>query len=123
MATNYRPIEVRFWEKIAPEPNSGCWLWVGAVNDRGYGQISNEAPSRKKIYAHRFSYELHKGPIQSGLDLDHLCRVRCCVNPDHLEPVTRLENVRRGDDGAKNRGKTHCPQGHPYSGHNLIIAK
>ena len=80
--------------------------------------------------AHRFAYEMLVGPIPEGLDLDHLCRVRHCVNPNHLEPVTRSENLRRGirprlpqNDriGDKNRAKTHCPKGHPYDEANTLM--
>lgn len=75
------------------EDESGCWLWVGECNDNGYGRFSVKG---RKVYAHRSSYEIHVGPIPEGLHIDHLCRVRNCVNPEHLEPVTRSENVRRG---------------------------
>ncbi len=73
--------------------DAGCWLWVGKVNRGGYGVTSVAGKTRS---AHRVSYEWHVGPIPIGLDLDHLCRVRRCVNPDHLEPVTRRENINRG---------------------------
>src|SRR6202030_118623 len=71
-----------------PEPNSGCWLWLGACNEFGYGKFG-------KVKAHRFSYEREKGPIPDGLEIDHLCRNKSCVNPDHLEAVTHGENRRR----------------------------
>lgn len=116
-----RPAEERFWEKVSQEPMSGCWLWTGAV-DRGYGQFSAHAGQHAK--AHRFSYELLRGPIPKGLDLDHLCRVRCCVNPAHLEPVTRKENLRRSPlvparvggiaMGKITSARTHCCNGHEY---------
>lgn len=79
-----------------PEPNSGCWLWFGATTERGYGVV---VANGRSIRAHRISYETAKGQIPEGLVLDHLCRVHCCVNPDHLEAVTQLENVRRGLHG------------------------
>lgn len=82
-----------------------CWLWISYVGKNGYGYFGRQL-------AHRVSYETHKGPIPIGLDLDHLCRVRRCINPDHLEPVTRRENARRGIKGVLT---THCPQGHEYS--------
>lgn len=68
--------------------------------------------------AHRFAYEDIVGPILEGLTIDHLCRVRHCVNPAHLEPVTHLENVRRGNGGLNQLAKTHCPKGHPYDEEN-----
>lgn len=70
----------------------GCWLWAGAPGKNGYGRISVENTVR---YAHRVSYETFVGPIPQGLTIDHLCRVRMCINPGHLEPVTLAENTRR----------------------------
>jgi len=72
--------------------------------------------------AHRLSYETEIGPIPEGLELDHLCRVRSCVNPLHLEPVTHQENVRRGEGANFWRNKTHCPQGHEYTEENTGIS-
>ena len=100
---------------ISPEPNSGCFLWTGQCNRKGYGVISAE---RKTQAAHRASYEFYVNKIPDGLQLDHLCRTRCCVNPRHLEPVTLQENVRRGEVGRLHRNKTHCPKGHPYDKDN-----
>lgn len=85
--------------KVLPEPNSGCWLWTGCDNTFGYGLI--RIPGGKLKTAHRVLYELLRGPVAKELDLDHLCRVRCCVNPDHLEPVSRSENLKRGAGGQK----------------------
>jgi hypothetical protein len=82
----------RFIQKYVPEPNTGCWLWTGYVDRHGYGQFKGA----KQGSAHRWSYEYHAGPIPEGLQLDHLCRVRSCVNPAHLEPVTCRVNVSRG---------------------------
>lgn len=82
----------RFWDKVRLEP-SGCWLWTANTN-RGYGNFTVAGKTRK---AHRISYQTFVGAIPDGLALDHLCRVRACVNPSHLEPVTWAENVRRGD--------------------------
>lgn len=87
-----------FWnlysDKILPEPNSGCWFWVGGLSGRGYGVIYRKRG--RNVRAHRVAVEMTKGPIPDGMVLDHLCRVHCCVNPDHLEAVTQGENVRRG---------------------------
>lgn len=107
----------------APEPNSGCVLWFGAHNGRGYGVLgigSRTDRSRRLIYAHRTAYELAHGPIPDGLHLDHLCRTPACINPAHLEPVTCRENLRRG---VGHGSKTHCPAGHPYAGDNLYRDK
>jgi len=108
--------EERFWIKV--RQTDTCWLWTSTLNNRGYGQFS---VGGRSVLAHRFSYELHVGPIPEGLHLDHLCRVRHCVNPAHLEPVTNQENNRRGDTGAHLRDRTHCPAGHPYEGANLYV--
>lgn len=98
-----------------------CWIWNLAVNDSGYGVVGQGG---KMLRAHRVYYEKACGPIPSGLVLDHLCRVRSCVNPDHLEPVTRGENVMRGSTlPALNATKTHCPNNHPYDEANTRINK
>jgi hypothetical protein len=108
--------------KAIPEPNSGCFLWGSCINAAGYGLVKLKGRSR---LAHRAIYEMTCGPVPAGLDLDHLCRVRSCVNPAHLEPVTRQVNASRGIAGkvaaAKQLAKTHCPQGHPYDGGNLYL--
>ena len=110
-------VEDRFWGST--DKSDSCWLWTGTLDTCGYGQIKSKG---KTLKAHRFAYELLVGPIPDGLQLDHLCRVRNCVNPDHLEPVTQTENVRRGTSFAvEHAAKTHCPQGHPYEGDNLYI--
>jgi hypothetical protein len=114
----------RFASKYVPEPNSGCWLWLASIRNKahGYGQFHiGHRPDRKKVYAHRFSYELHVGPIPESLTVDHLCRVRSCVNPRHLEPVTIGENLLRGETfQGKNAAKTHCIRGHELAGTNLL---
>jgi hypothetical protein len=110
------PLKERFMEKVSPEPNTGCWLWA-AVTSRGYGQICGEDGKMKA--AHRTSYEMFVGPISPGLQIDHLCKVTCCVNPEHLEAVTPLVNTLRSNGlAAVHARKTKCPQGHPYSGYD-----
>lgn len=122
-------IPQRFWDKILPEPNSGCWLWNAASNWTGYGVFRVE--TNRSVMAHRFSYENLVGPIPDGLELDHLCRVRCCCNPKHLEPVTRSENTRRGI-AANNGLRAHhnrrsaaptCVHGHTFTGKNVGFRK
>ena len=105
-------LQERLEAKYEAEPLSGCWLWTGALTRGGYGQIGVwfggvMRPRR----AHRVAYECYIGPIPDGLELDHLCRVRTCVNPRHLEPVTHAVNVARGGHALK----THAPCGHPYT--------
>lgn len=77
-----------------------CWVWSGPLTNRGYGQIKLDQRTCKR--SHRVMYEREVGPIPAGLTLDHLCRVRACINPEHLEPVTIAENVRRGDSAKLN---------------------
>jgi len=114
----------RIMQKVERVPFSTCWIFIGNTNSDGYGLIG-VSPWPKRAYVHRLMYERSKGQIDPGLEIDHLCRVRCCCNPDHLEAVTSRENTRRGLNSEITRRrhaqKTHCPQGHPYSGDNLHI--
>lgn len=110
--------DARFWAKVDKDAPGGCWLWTAGQSPDGYGKFSLHSRSTP---AHRLAYELLRGPIPDGLYLDHLCRVRRCVNPAHLEPVTHRENILRGDTlPAANARKTHCPAGHPYDTENTI---
>lgn len=97
----------RLRSKIAAEPNSGCWLWEGKIAKRTrYGVVYLDG---RHQYAHRAVYSLLVGPIPQGLQIDHLCRVRACVNPDHLEPVTQHENLLRGAGHIHRNGIcAHC---------------
>jgi hypothetical protein len=104
--------EERFWAKVAKA--DGCWLWTGAKDTSGYGNFQG-------IGAHRIAYQLTVGPIPEGLTIDHLCRVRACVNPVHMEPVTRKENTWRGEGRAgKEHRQTECIHGHPFDEANTI---
>jgi len=122
--SNTLTLAERFMNKVEPEPNSGCWLWVGTsagVGERrdqilsgsyGMAYVSRQRP---KVFAHRLAWELFRGPIPEGFTVDHLCRVRRCVNPAHLEPVSLRDNILRGTAvSAIAARKTHCPRGHPY---------
>lgn len=108
----------RFWAKVhVPSNPLDCWEWTAATSGGGYGVI--QMAKGKRQYAHRLSYELSMGTIGQGLEIDHLCRNRVCVNPLHLQAVPASVNTRRRPD----RSVTHCPQGHPYSGDNLYEYK
>ena len=101
-------------DKIEPEPNSGCWLWAGPCTDSGYGEVWLDG---RRTRAHRYVFGLLRGDasLASAETLDHLCRVRACVNPAHLEPVSKGENVLRGVGlSAENARKDRCPFGHPF---------
>ena len=115
------PLIDRLMAKVSMEPNSGCWLWLGADNGNGYGVIGLGRDSDGIALAHRVAYELFRGPIPDGFEPDHTCRVRCCINPWHLEIVTHAENVRRGLAGKYQCERTHCPSGHPYSPENTTL--
>ena len=96
----------------------GHWLWTGGATRLGYGSIWDN-DKKGHVMVHRLSWELaHSRKIPDGLVIDHLCRTPRCVNPNHLEVVTMAVNTARGlapeRNGARNRSKTHCPQGHPY---------
>jgi len=114
--------EEMFENLIMRAPESGCWIFMGADDGKGYsGFRRSKENGGKWVKAHKASYSLFVGEAPKGKILDHLCRVRCCVNPEHLEPVTYKENSQRGLTGVNQSSKTHCPKGHPYSGDNLYI--
>ena len=94
----------------------GCWSWIASKNNYGYGQFP---VGYSKHAAHRMSYEMFSGPIATGMQIDHLCRNRSCVNPAHMEVVTQAENMRRGGGvAAENGRRTSCRSGHAYSKEN-----
>jgi hypothetical protein len=112
----------RFWSKVASVGNvCECWNWTASTDGGGYGQVKVGGRKGRLLRAHRVAYEITRGAIPAGLELDHLCSNRKCVNPWHLEPVTRLENARRGDGGWNTRGRTHCPRGHEYDKANTYV--
>jgi len=113
-----RPLSERLREKIRKDPETGCWEWTAGKSSQGYGVVHSDGKQR---LVHRVSWELERGEIPAGLQIDHLCRNRACCNPDHLEPVTGRENVLRSPTAptAINARKTHCDAGHPLEGANL----
>lgn len=113
------PLRERFSTKYTVDP-SGCWVWTGSRDAQGYGHVCRGRREEGVALAHRVSYELHIGPIPDGLHIDHLCRNRACVNPDHLEAVTPAENVRRSFDHPRKPPElnTHCPNGHEFTPEN-----
>ena len=113
---------LRFLAKVEPEPISGCHLWSGAMNPTGYGSFGIKVSYGvfKNVLAHRFAYQLAHGTIPSGLCVDHKCRIRACVNPDHLRLVTRGQNVLENSHGlaARNAAAVRCCRGHEFSDGN-----
>lgn len=107
--------EERFMSKVSPEPNSGCWLWMGYCDKSGYAKF---AIKRKPLYGHRVSYEFAKGKIQDKMEIDHICSNKSCVNPDHLEMVTSGENKKRMYARGERATITHCVNGHPRTEKN-----
>lgn len=103
--------ECRLLAKVEFGGPDDCWLWTGITTKGGYGRLYHEGSLH---VTHRLAYTFWLGEIPEGLFLDHLCRVRNCVNPSHLEPVTHAENMRRGMGGWHHAAKTECPRGHPY---------
>lgn len=112
-------IEERFWAKVDKNGIGGCWTWMACINQDGYG---NWTIGKKTVRAHRMSWNLLRGDIPDGMFLDHVCRVRSCVNPDHLRVVTPKENAISNSLSrqAINSTKTHCIRGHILAGENLI---
>lgn len=98
--------------KVEKDP-SGCWMWVGARDRKGYGRFRVQ---RRMHPAHRVAYELFVGPLEPGFTVDHTCQIESCVNPLHLDQVTLRMNVKRGSNSLKRR----CPQGHPYNEENTL---
>ena len=107
----------RFWTKV--QKTDDCWLWLASKDRDGYGLFTING---KRRGAHAVAYELTLGEVPIGLELDHTCRNRKCVNPSHLEPVTHKVNVLRGcSPGSVNAAKTHCMNGHEFNKTNTQI--
>jgi hypothetical protein len=113
-------IESRLFSRVKVDPETGCHNWTGALSNKKYGSLWKDGRMQK---VHRIVWELKHGEVPNGLELDHLCRNTRCCNTSHLEVVSRSENLRRSPLMDRHSHKTHCPQGHEYSGDNLAIRK
>jgi hypothetical protein len=105
----------RFWLKTMPEPMSGCWLWIGNTSAQGYGTMYFHGENTP---AHRAAWQLHRGPIGEGKEIDHLCKTRACVNPDHLRVITKSANL-----ATRDLVRTHCLNGHPLTDDNCYFER
>ena len=110
-----------FWPKVDVGWTHDCWEWTASVLPNGYGQFSSGKNRGTSILPHRVSYEFLVGPVGDDMTIDHLCKNKVCVNPQHLEVVTIQENIKRRDENGYTRNinpwnlrKTHCPRGHAY---------
>ena len=106
----------RLMAKVDRDPDTGCWLWTGALHKLGYGRFRFRG---RVVGPHQAAYALSKGDVPPGAELDHKCRVRRCCNPDHLEPVTHVENMARGI----NATKTYCKHGHEFTPENTYRSR
>ena len=112
------PLRDRIMRRVEVAPD-GCWLWTGALAPNGYGIVQKGRRAGTTV-VHKAMWQLDNGPVPDGLELDHLCRVRRCCNPAHLEPVTRQTNVDRGLQAAGKQRRTECINGHPFTSNNTI---
>jgi hypothetical protein len=117
VGSKFIPLHTRY--EVMP---NGCWRWTSTTSQEGYGIFQVGGRKGKVFKAHRYFYEFFKSArIPDGMTIDHLCRNKACVNPQHLEVVTSGENSRRAGPYTVNANKTKCKHGHPLSGDNLRI--
>lgn len=112
------PDAARFWAKVGLPDEAGCMPWLASKDTTGYGIFRLRGKRRQ---AHLVAWVATGNFLDPTLERDHLCRNRWCVNAEHMEEVSHLENVRRGLSGIRQRLRTHCPKGHPYDGENTYI--
>lgn len=125
MARKVKDVRERFdakWTPVDGGRDTPCWRWTASLKDTGYGQFSRGRLGEGMELAHRMAYMLYVGPIPVDMELDHMCRNRWCVNPAHLEPVTKRVNVLRGiGPTAANASRMRCREGHALAGSNVLI--
>lgn len=118
------PAYTRLLRHIESDEATGCWNWQGKANNSGYGQIGSGGRNGRDVLTHRVAYEHVHGPIPLGLEVDHKCRNRLCCNPDHLEAVTRSENMLRGTSPNFVTKRTGiCKRGHSIAGSNALLGR
>ena len=111
---------IRFWAKVAFSDETECWYWTASFNRDGYGQFKILGSYEG---AHRWAWECCNGPVPEGMELDHLCRNRRCVRPDHLDAVTHRENCRRGSRGLLRSPAEQCVRGHEFTPINTRLSQ
>lgn len=119
LTIEFNALPERFRQKISVQSGTGCWIWI--AGGHGGGRYGGYSPTHsRKVYAHRYSFEFFFGPVPSGLQIDHLCRNKRCVNPLHMEATTGQMNTMRGMNFPIQDGQ-HCQKGHPLFGPNLYM--
>ena len=123
MSARIKNVQAHVDRLCIPEPNSGCFIWLGRLSPTGYGLVSRLVGYEDTL-AHRLSYVLTRGAIPENKQIDHLCRNRLCVNPEHLEAVSQRTNILRGVGPTSiNSKKTHCEHGHEFTSENTIVKR